>query len=336
MISVAAVLLSLLGTGSAWAASTSCSFTSGGFVHASEPIFASTGLILVRTEQTFANGSCAGGDADSALSGVVQVVPDPAANGVVTHNFTQQVSAHAGGSANPGSLGASVSASANSTPMAYFYTDANGDGQATDNNYQASAFARAQAAFTDELYIRAPVGAHPLSKVSVRFTGRLSGGAQGVGVGGVEVTAASLGISQVSGTGGGLSFTPPSVLTSVVLDLWAMEAAPFLGQDPIVNLSGLLDVSAFANAGMTLGCSIPGNIWCTTNANEFGNYVADSTAVGSFGSTASFYIEILTAGASYSSGSGVIYATGPAVVPLPASLWLFGIGMLAMRRIATR
>lgn len=336
LIGSAAVVLGLFGSGTATAATASCNFSSGGFVHASDPHFASTGLALVRTEQTFASGSCNGGIADSSLTGVVRIIPELPASGPTTHNFVQQLAAHATGRARYGALGASVSTSASSTPMAYFYTDINGDGQATDNNYQVSAFASTNAAFTDELYVHAPAGAHPLTKVSVKFTGALSGGAHSAGLGGVEIQNASLRINQVTGIGGGIAFTTPGVLSSIVIDLYPMEAAPFLGRDPVVQLSGLLDISAYANAGMTLGCAIPGNIWCTTDSGEYGNYYANSIAVGEFNSTANFYVEILTAGATYASGSGVVYATGPATVPLPASLWLLGFAAVVMRRVAKR
>jgi len=81
---------------------------------------------------------------------------------------------------------------------------------------------------------------------------------------------------------------------------------------------------------VTLGWVIPGNISCTTDSGEYGNYHANSNAIGEFSSTTNFYVEILIAGATYSSGSGVVYATGPATVPLPAAAWLCGSALILL------
>lgn len=331
VIGALAGLVGLIGSPLAWAASVSCNLNSGGFVHASDPQYAATGLALVRTEQVTAAGSCSGGASNSSLTGVVQVLPDPPISGVNTHDFTQQASASASGSARIGALGAHVTAVASSTPMAYFYS--NDDGAwATDNNYQASAFSAASASFSDELYIHAAPGANPLTKVSVKFTGVLSGSGQTTGLAQIDILGASLSVSQLFGIGGGVSFAAPGASNSFVIDLYPVEAAPFFGVTPVANITGLLNIAASASAGRALGCVTPGNIWCTTNPTEFGDYYAESTAVGAFGSTANFYIEILTPGASYSTGSGVAYATAP--VPLPAPVWLFGSALLGLRFVS--
>jgi hypothetical protein len=122
---------------------------------------------------------------------------------------------------------------------------------------------------------------------------------------------------------------------SVVVSVWSQDAGPFVGGTD-VSIFGSLNVTASALAGRTLGCVIPNNIWCTSDASRFGLYYADSSVVGSFGSTANFYIDILTPGASYTSASGVNYLTAPTTVPIPAAVWLFGSGLLGLTGFARR
>ncbi len=333
-ILVTAAIASVVGalsSGAAWAASfsTSCGATAGAAVHFSAPHFASTNQ--VHTDSTLSSSECVG--SGTTLTGVVQVITDPSPrSGPVLHKFTQQATTSAAGHASVGSLGASVSGFAHSTPLSYLYTDSSGNGAATDNNYQASAFGTVNASFSDTLFIKAPAGVSPLTKVDVMLTSILSGSSQVTGLGSVTVDSSLL-IRQILDVGRVDLFDTGT--TSVVVSVWSQDARPFVG-DTDVSIFGFLNATASALAGRALGCMIPGNIWCTSNSSQFGLYYADSGAVGSFGSTANFYIDILTPGASYTSASGVNYLTVPTTVPVPAAVWLLGSGMLGLIDIARR
>ncbi len=277
----------------------------------------------------------------SSSSGLCFTNPNASLNGQVSvnaitssgpaiHTFSQSGVSSASGQASVGSLGAVVSGSASSTPMSYFYTDTDGNGRASDNNYQASAGGSAYAQFWDTLFINAAPGANPGDKVEVRFTLDLHGDANVSGNGYVTANS-SLDIRQgFLGGGGGFLSLSSAGSTSVILSLDAYTLyTPYA-----VSLYGVLDLSANALAGRALGCSVS-NIWCTTDASQYGNYFADSTAIGAFGSTASYYIDVLTPGASFTSESGASYRSLSAV-PVPAAVWLFGSGLLGLIGIMRR
>lgn len=263
-----------------------------------------------------------------ALNGQVSVNATTS-TGPVIHTFAQSGASSASGHATAGSLGAVASGTAASTPMSYFYTDTDGNGRASDNNYQASAGGSTYAQFWDTLRINPAPGAQPGDKVELRFILNLDGSGSVSGNGYVTANS-SLSIRQgFFGGGGGLSLSSAGS-TSVVLSLDAYTLyTPYE-----VSLSGLLDLSVNALAGRALGCSVP-NIWCTTDSSQYGDYYANSTAVGAYGSTASFYIDVLTPGASFTSESGASYLSAPAV-PAPATVWLLGSGLLGLIRLSTR
>ncbi len=271
-------------------------------------------------------GSCSSSPS-AALNGQV-VVNAITSTGPALHTFGQSAVSSASGLATVGSLGAVVSGTAGSTPMSYFYTDTDGNGRASDNNYQASAGGSAYAQFWDTLRINPAPGAQPGDKVDLRFTLNLDGDGSVAGNGYVTVSSV-LDIRQgfIGGAGGFLSLSSAGSM-SVILTLDAYT--PFTPYE--VSLSGLLDLNANALAGRALGCSVS-NIWCTTDPAQYGDYYADSTAIGSYGSTASFYIDVLTPGASFTSESGATYLNVSAV-PVPAAVWLFGSGLLGLIALA--
>lgn len=273
-----------------------------------------------------------------AHSGACSSIPSASLSGQVTvnaststgpaiHSFTQSGASSASGHASVSSLGAAVSGAAGSTPMSYFYTDTEGNGRASDNNYQASAGGNTNAQFWDTLKINPAPGAQPGDKVELQFTLNLDGGGNVAGNGNVTVYS-SLSVLQGVG-GGGLSLSSAG-RTSVILSLFAYT--PYTPYE--VSLSGLLTLNANALAGRALGCAVP-NIWCTTDTTQYGDYYADSTAIGSYGSTASFYIDVLTPGASFTSESGASYLS-VAAVPVPAAVWLFGSGLIGLTGFARR
>ncbi|MEZ5566547.1 MAG: PEP-CTERM sorting domain-containing protein [Gammaproteobacteria bacterium] len=282
----------------------------------------------VTQDSTSSGGLCASGPA-AALNGLVSVNATTS-TGPAIHNFSQSGSSSASGVASTGSLGANASGTAASTPMSYFYTDLLGNGGASDNNYQASAGGSTNAQFWDTLIINPAPGARPGDKVEFQFTLDLHGNGSVAGNGYVTVNS-SLNIRQgfLGGAGGGLNLSDAGT-TSVILALDAYT--PFTPYE--VSLSGLLDLTVNALAGRALGCSVP-NIWCTTDQSQYGDYYGDSSAIGSYGSTASFYIDVLTPGASFTSESGATYRN-VSVVPAPAAVWLLGSGLLGLASLVKR
>lgn len=222
-------------------------------------------------------------------------------------SFSQGALAGASAAGSAGALHAFANARASSDPMAYVYTNDQGETRQVDDVYLAQSDARASANWHDRITVNMPVGTY-LPNVVLNFHLQLSGAAAASGAGTASVDA-------------WLFVDHPRYPD---LDI----AMQLTGADLVGGVAqaergaggfqwGVFDIQASLGAHATAwaGRQSPG-----------GGYVAWSEATANAANTAGFWIEVVTPGVTLSSASGHDYSSLPAV-PEPASVLLLAGGL---------
>ena len=253
-------------------------------------------------------GGCGSGQARS--NGIVGV-PVLTDSGFSIHTFTQLAETSASARAGLGGLGAFSSSSASSTPEAYLY-QLYGGGHITENYYEASGNSSALSYWHDLLTIGGTPNANGF--VVLSFSLDLHG-----------LTFASL-----AGASGA------RIQSRFFID----DGGAFNGQILDLTQPGTMSTTFGFRPGQQV--QLYGDLSATTGAfagrRPQTGYVSSSYAVADAANSADFRIDVLTPGGTYSTLSGVAYAT-VAVTPVPEpETWLMMVSGLLMvgRLVKTR
>jgi hypothetical protein len=280
-------------------------------------------MLVAAASADAASGSCAatgstradGGDAEGfagSCSGLATstgtVYVD--AEGGRRFSFSQGALASASASASAGALHAFAHARASSDPMAYVYTNDQGETRQVDNVYLAQSGAQASTNWHDTITVNMPVGVY-LPNVVLNFHLQLSGS------------------------------TAASGAASSSVDAWLFVDHPrYPGLDIAMQLTGASLAAGVAQVERSAGgfqwgvFDIQASLGAQASAwagrqSTGGGYFAWSEATANAANTAGFWIEVMTPGVTLSSASGHDYSSLPAV-PEPASVLLLGGGLAAV------
>lgn len=276
-----------------------------------------------------ASGSCAasgdtradGGDSHSfadSCSGLATASGTVYVDGEEGRRFSFSQGALAGASASggAGALHAVANVRASSDPMAYVYTNDQGETRQVDDVYLAQSAAHASATWRDTITVNMPVGTY-LPNVVLDFHLQLSGRATASGAGAASVYAwLFVDHPRYPGLDIAMQLTGADLVGGVA----RTESAAGGFQWGVFDIQASLGADASAWAGR----QSPG-----------GGYVAWSEATADAANTAGFWIEVVTPGVTLSSASGHDYSSLPAV-PEPASAALLAVGLLAVLGAAQR
>jgi len=269
---------------------------------------------IVGNDRSFTGSSCSGGTAESR--GTVYGARWTGDN-YFDYSFAQHALTDAGASAGFGTLRASSHSAAESSPKEWWYTDNNGDSQVIANEYLAYGRSSATASWYDRLVV--DQGTAPYGPIVLRYTLQLSG-SEGITVGAAgeaDIHARFIVDDDRNVSDRTISLDAPGT--------YSFTAGYYPGTE--IKLYGDLTATTEVRAG---GRYLSGSGWI------IGNYIAAAEATANASNTAGFQIEVLTAGAGYSTDSGRSYIT---MVPEPSGVAMFGLGgalvlLAAMRRRA--
>lgn len=231
------------------------------------------------------------------------------------YSFAQHAITASNATAGMGSLHAYSRSAAESTPKEWWYTDSNGDSHAIANEYLAYGRSSASASWSDRLVINQGTAAY--GRIYVRYTLQLSG-SEFVSEGGAakaDIFARFIVDDDRNVSDRTISLDAPGS--------FSFTAGYYPGTE--VKLYGDLMATTEVRAG---GRFINGNgIWVS------GGYIAAAEAIANASNTAGFQVEVLTAGANYSTASGVSYIT---MVPEPSLGAMIGLGGALVVAVAKR
>lgn len=304
------------------------------------PIFAMAGAAWTSCEadanlvgHSFDNGYVMGASqylySCGSYAGVTQYYTDhnfvTDENGDEDYPFYLGANASAYANAAPGFNRASASASSSNTPMAYLYTDPDGNSQALNNNDWVWSQAEASSAWRDQITITS--GSLPKgTPVTLQTTFELH-----VAAGGNPTFANNdTWNEQISLSGLGWPKTlPPG---------WTFSWYPTAHYSFWTNASGcaangicaptvlVLTGTAYVGTTYTIGASLSGSVLAVTGMYGGDPFVSNASEFWNASSTGIYELDVLTPGASFVSGSGYNYSA----TPEPGTLLLLGSGLAAV------
>lgn len=262
---------------------------------------------------TYFNGSTLGYQTTGSTSCSVSDPQTFSTSTGSSNKFTLSMGQVLTASATPGSLHAETSVSITDSPQQYLSYDANGNPVDVTNPYWGTYNRYADVLSKDWIQVVDPGYS---GMVQLLFTGQLHGSVanSGCAFGGDSSIAASFSVQ-----GGGASLYQH-------MSQFACAGASSGGALGTVSVP----VGTVINLTQFLAAGVEAPFGFYNNGQSVSPFIQNASGSADASNTATLYIEVLTPGASYISGSGVTYATSPTAVPEPASLTLVGAALLGL------